>query len=117
MPLRFRQRAQAQALASAKVSRGRPGAGATMPEAASFSLNADMSGPASASSCEISRSVPAVLEDLLFDRGMAGAGERPEPSVADAGQACAPGRRDSTVEVHACGTRRGGGHDSCSQCK
>jgi len=89
VPLRFRQRAQAQALASANVSRGRPGAGATMPEAASFSLNADMSGPASASSCEISRSVPAVLEDLLFDRGMAGAGDRPEPSVADAGQACA----------------------------
>jgi hypothetical protein len=45
-----------------------------MPDAASFSLNADMSGPASASSCDISRSVPVVLEELLFERGMAGGG-------------------------------------------
>ena len=70
MPLRLRHLAQAQALASAKVSRGRPVAGGTMPEAASFSLKADMRGPASASSCEISRSVPAVLADLLLERGM-----------------------------------------------
>ena len=88
-----------------------------MPDAASFSLNADMSGPASASSCEISRSVPAVLEDLLFDRGMAGAGVRPEPSVADAGEACAPAWGDSTIDLHACGTRQGEGHDSFSDCK
>ena len=70
VPLRLRHLAQAQALASAKVSRGRPTAGGTMPEAASFSLKADMSGPASARSWEISRRVPAVLEDLLLERGM-----------------------------------------------